>query len=495
MEIKRISRVPGIVVLQPGNSGIVSANPEACKLLNIELDQLVDLDFTDFIDFSAVSVRELDVEAIKAMWRRQLVSVTSQVGVMQLKVKGSVSIEVEFALSVFGEKPKMPLIIFSPISSWMKDNRELIAENDRLRLLTDSTLDSIETIDSRGRIIFWNKGAERLYGYTAEEVLGKEVTLLMPEEYREAHRAVIERTLKDLVHSGISSSGLDGQLIEMEALHKDGHAFMIEVSNSLVCSGQHAFAVAVSRDITQRKEAEARIETLNRELEDRVMARTRDLEAANIQLRRLAYEVGQVEIKERRRLGQLVHDTLGQSVAIARMELSAITDRDPVVAKVIEILDQTVEQTRNLCKQLYPPGLHINGLVPTLEWLAEYMLDEYGLAVETELDLAVEPGSDELRIFFYRSTHELLMNVIKHAGVKAARLSVWGDAGWIFVAVSDNGRGMEPYNDGKAYPDKFGLLSVQQQTLYFGGILKVQTEQGKGTEVTIAAAVQNNAAR
>ncbi len=493
MGIKRISRVPGILVLQPGNPGIVSANSEAGKLLNIELDQLVGLDFTELIDFSKVSVRELDREALRAMWRRQLGLATAQVGVMQIKVAGSTSIDVEFAITLIGDKQEIPLLIFAPVDSALQDNKELVAENDRLRLLTDSTLDSIETIDSRGRITFWNKGAERLYGYTEEEILGKEVTMLMPEEQREAHRVIIENTLKDLALSASSASGLDGQLIEMEALHKDGHVFTIEVSNSLVCSGQHAFAVAVSRDITQRKEAEARIEALNRELEDRVVARTKDLEEANMQLRRLAYEVGQVENKERRRLGQLVHDTLGQSVAIARMELSAITDRAPVVAKVIEILDQTVEQTRNLCKQLYPPGLHINGLVPTLEWLAEYMLDEYGLVVETELDLEAEPGSDELRIFFYRSAHELLMNVVKHAGVKTARLRMWTEAGRIFFAVSDNGKGMKPYADGRAYPDKFGLLSVQQQALYFGGILKIQTEHGKGTEVTIAAAVQNNA--
>ncbi|MEK7405177.1 MAG: PAS domain S-box protein [Acidobacteriota bacterium] len=128
---------------------------------------------------------------------------------------------------------------------------EALAEREeQLRAVVDSAVDAIISADSGGTIISWNRGAQRVFGYAEEEVVGKPLTLLMPERYRGAHRSGLER----LASTG--ENHLVGKTVELVGLRKDGSEFPVEVSVAAWSRAGKRFYTGILRDITERKCAE-----------------------------------------------------------------------------------------------------------------------------------------------------------------------------------------------------------------------------------------------
>jgi PAS domain S-box-containing protein len=126
---------------------------------------------------------------------------------------------------------------------------ELRAAEERFRAVTASTRDGIVSADGTGRIIYWNSGAEAIFGRTAAETISRPLTELMPERYRDAHRAGIARFLET------GEGRLTGSTVEVEGVRADGSEFPIELSlGSWTRDGQTCFT-AVVRDMTDRVQA------------------------------------------------------------------------------------------------------------------------------------------------------------------------------------------------------------------------------------------------
>jgi len=127
----------------------------------------------------------------------------------------------------------------------------LLAHEERLRSVVDTALDAILTTDSAGTIIGWNTSAERIYGYSAAEAIGRSLNMVLPERSRaldsQGLRDAVEQ-LRDIVFFS---------RIEGTGLRKDGTEFPTEVSQSIWKSGNEVFATGIVRDITERKIAEA----------------------------------------------------------------------------------------------------------------------------------------------------------------------------------------------------------------------------------------------
>lgn len=131
--------------------------------------------------------------------------------------------------------------------------RKAAANARRFQLVTQSVHDAIVTADIQGRITFWNWGAERIFGLQEKEVLGHSLERLMPERFHERFRQAISRVGK----AGVSS--LAGRTVELTGLNKIGEEFPLELSLSILEEEEALSFVAILRDITQRKEEEARI--------------------------------------------------------------------------------------------------------------------------------------------------------------------------------------------------------------------------------------------
>ncbi len=125
----------------------------------------------------------------------------------------------------------------------------LRAEEARYRAVADAASDAIIAADGAGRIVSWNRGAEAMFGYSFDEALGHSLTMLMPAPYRAAHQAALER----LTVTG--EARLLGHTLEMEALHKDGRTFPIELSLSSWTTAAGICYSGIIRDITERSQA------------------------------------------------------------------------------------------------------------------------------------------------------------------------------------------------------------------------------------------------
>ena len=130
--------------------------------------------------------------------------------------------------------------------------------------------------------------------------------------------------------------------------------------------------------------------------------------------------------------------------------------------------------------------LHHSGLVASLEWLARQMKEQFGLQVKLESDGAQQFESTLLKLFLFRAVQELLFNVAKHAGVKAAQVALTISDGCLSVSVTDQGQGFDPgILDSIATLGGFGLLSLRERARYVGGSFTIESAPGKGSCFTL----------
>ena len=133
---------------------------------------------------------------------------------------------------------------------WSQTLEELEYREQRYRSIAESTPDGMVTIDADGNIVLWNRAAEKIFGYTAEEMLGKPLTRIMPKRFHEAHKNSLNR-----VASG-GKPRIIGKAVEVIGLRKGKSEFPLELSMAKWKTGQGVFFTAVIRDITERKQAE-----------------------------------------------------------------------------------------------------------------------------------------------------------------------------------------------------------------------------------------------
>ncbi len=131
-----------------------------------------------------------------------------------------------------------------------KADAALRESEQRFRSLTESANDTIIVIDGTGRILTWNKGGTKVFGYAAEEVMGKPHTMLMPERFREDSQRGVNRV------TATGKSLVVGTTVELPGLTKDGREIPLEISLSGWMSGSSRYYGAIIRDITARKRAD-----------------------------------------------------------------------------------------------------------------------------------------------------------------------------------------------------------------------------------------------
>ena len=233
---------------------------------------------------------------------------------------------------------------------------------------------------------------------------------------------------------------------------------------------------------------------------EQIQQQARRLEQRAAQLSVLASQLAQAEQRERRRLARLLHDHLQQLLAAAKMRVSVLRqgpspNSSHLIEQVDDLLGESIAASRSLTAQLSPPLLYDGGLAPALEWLARRMHEEHGLEVEVAFDRAAEPGADDLRAFLFQAARELLFNVVKHAGVKHARVEVALERqaqadepdDMIRVTISDLGAGFDAdiLKSETQLSERFGLFGIGERIAVIDGRLDVESEPGRGTSISL----------
>lgn len=214
-------------------------------------------------------------------------------------------------------------------------------------------------------------------------------------------------------------------------------------------------------------------------------------------LRALAARLTEVEESERKRLSQVLHDQVGQNLAVLSLNLNLIKNLNPINEPIrarldnsLDIVDETIDRTRNLIADLRPPVLDDYGLPAALGWYAKQFTTRTTIPVATDIDddFPRLPALSEINLF--RIVQESLANVAKHAQATEARLGLHSETDVIRLTVSDNGRGFELASVGpRAKSDRrttgYGIISMSERAEAIGGSLKIESIVGQGTIVNI----------
>jgi two-component system, sensor histidine kinase len=167
------------------------------------------------------------------------------------------------------------------IKQTLELKKKLEMSEMRFQAVAQTAINSIIITDENNSIIFFNKTAQKTFGYLEEEILGKNVNIIMPEKYRDQH----DKGVKRFLSTGVPK--LIGHIIEIEGLRKNGEIFPLELALSFWKEKNEIFFTGIINDITERKEAEKKIRQLNIELEEKVKMRTSELSKKNAELVRI----------------------------------------------------------------------------------------------------------------------------------------------------------------------------------------------------------------
>jgi len=332
-----------------------------------------------------------------------------------------------------------------------RTERALRESEARATSIIETTVDGIITIDTGGIIQSFNAAAERIFGYTAEEVMGKNVKVLMPQPYREEHDGYM-RSYHDTGRRRIIGIGR-----EVTGRRKDGSTFPMDLAVSEVHTGSvHAFT-GIVRDISER--------------------------------RRLEKEILDISEQERRRIGQDLHDGLGQmltGIGLLSQNLSRqLGNEDSELVdeaeEITELIKEADQYARDLARGLTPVDLEANGLSKALQRLSDNAERLFG--VDCTLD---EAGTGLVHnataaTHMYRIAQEAVSNAVRHGSAERIKIAFASGAEQIRLRIQDDGVGFSTENiDGPG----MGVHIMNYRARIIGGTLEISSTPAGGTTVT-----------
>jgi len=335
--------------------------------------------------------------------------------------------------------------------------------------LAQSAPDAIVSTDSRGRIVFWNQACKDLFGYDAPEVMGKYVTMLIPERYRMAHEDAFARAVQ-------AGRALKPRVpADATALRKDGSEVPVEITHSSWKRGPDIFFAAFIRDITERK----RYEKLKEDVERIIRHDLKSPLLGIVGFAKLLVEDESLPGKQRE-WAKLIYDSgmqmnllLANSQAMLRIhEGSYMMDPKPVdVSRLLENLGRRFE-----------PVLREKGV---------------GLSRETERRGPRSPGSLVLgeEAFLDDMFSNLIKNAIEGSDKgDTVRLTVRRDGGQVFIDIHNRcvipeeirGRFFNPYvTSGKEGGTGLGAHSAHLIAKAHNGGITFTTSEEEGTHIIV----------
>ena len=324
-----------------------------------------------------------------------------------------------------------------------------------------------------GKFRYINTSAIAYAGYNAREFIGQDSAIIVHPDDRE----MVKKKAREMLQ------GRNSTPYEFRMVTKQGHIrFIIQVVSPIHYHGRPAI-LGNAIDITERKQAEARVHTYQE------------------QLRSLASELSVTEERERRRLATDLHDSISQILAISKLKLdlvrSGATSAAPArdLDEISELIDQALQHTRSLTFELSPPVLYELGIEAALESLVERMQQMHGMSIHFVDDEQPKALSEDLAAFCFRAVQELLINVVKHARAKSATVSIGKRGDTVCITVADDGVGFVS-DDTFANVDRrtgFGLFSISERLRHLGGSLEIHSRPSQGTRVTLLTPVKQPA--
>jgi two-component system sensor kinase FixL len=293
-----------------------------------------------------------------------------------------------------------------------KDDEALLQSEARTRAIVNTAVDAIITIDESGIIDSINPASEKLFGYRASELVGRNVKVLMPEPYRREH----DGYLRNYLQTGMAR--IIGIGREVTGMRKDGTLFPLSLAVSEMHFADRRMFTGIIHDLTSRRQLERQI-----------------LEAT---------------ASEQRRIGQDLHDglcqelvslSLGLEIVARKLDLKGLEEAR-ALQKLGDALLSITDQARRLAHGLNPVDLDAGGLPAALEQLAGRIADSTHVSCEFHWDGRAGARNGTVATHLYRIAQEAVSNAIKHAKPSRIDLGLTETGGNLTLKIEDDGSGL-----------------------------------------------------
>jgi PAS domain S-box-containing protein len=371
-----------------------------------------------------------------------------------------------------------------------KERSELLRESEeKLRLLIDGAPEyAMFLMDSSNHIIYWSKGAERVFGWTAEEALGQTGEIIFTPEDR-----ANETEEKEMAIARRDGSAPDRRW----HIRKDGTRIWVDgIMHRLDDENRNLRGYAkIARDATEQRNAEEALRQSHDKMEERVNERTRDLLATNRELEQtmaqrqeLERELLEISEREKRRIGQDLHDIVCQELTAAALFLKSSANRtaakNPAAAKTLgeaaEIVNRNVTLTRNLARGFQPVKLSGGEFTAAMRALVSQTNKSPSIHCRLDMTQTVELPDETIALSIYRIAQEALTNAVKHAVAKTVLVSLRKGRRTLQLTVEDDGKGFQKKKRSKG----LGLHIMDYRTSVLGGTFEIESKPMSGTRIT-----------
>jgi PAS domain S-box-containing protein len=365
---------------------------------------------------------------------------------------------------------------FTGAFAMFSDITQLRETERRFRKVFEEGAIGMALMDMDGNLMDANPALQKMLGYPKEEL-----RQLSYKDY--THPTDLPSSTR--LFKELAEGKRDAYTREKRYIHKDGRVVWGQVTVSLLrdVAGEPQFTIVMTEDITKRKRAEEEVRGYQEKLQS------------------LATELSLTEERERRRLATDLHDHIGQALAISKIKLGVLQKSvtDEVVCKPVgevrELIEKMIQDTRSLTFELSLPILYELGFESAVEWFAKHVRTQHGIQVDVQKDIKPIPMADEIKVLLFRFVRELMMNVVKHAQARRARVIISRSGGEINIKVEDDGVGFGAKSDLQTIQSSnggFGLFSIRERLHYLGGRLEVESTDIKGTRVTLTVPLKRD---
>ena len=325
------------------------------------------------------------------------------------------------------------------------------ASEERFRLLVEGAKDyAMFLLDLDNVITFWSNGAERVFGWTEAEAVGQTGALIFVPE--DIEKGAVEKEIVGAMNEGRAPD-------RRWHLRKDGSRIWVDGVMTRIddADGAPRGLAKIARDATDLREAEDELRHARDEMEQRVIERTQDLLATNTELeqtmaqrQQLERELLEISEREKRRIGEDLHDMVCQELTATALFLKSSAKKlgpeDAAAAKTLEESAETVNRNvvlaRKLAGGLQAIELTASGLKNALRDLAASACANSGIKCHVKIARGVDVPDNTVALHLYRIAQEAVTNAVKHSGAKNVLITLDRNETHTCVSVQDDGKGL-----------------------------------------------------
>lgn len=328
----------------------------------------------------------------------------------------------------------------------------------RFRTVFEESAIGKKIINDQLQIIKVNKALLKILGYSEKDMLGRLITEFAEPDFVPHWK----RLQQELWTTAMSSFNFDTCLIG-----KDGLLVWVHVTTILIDDNGGRLGYTIIEDISERKELE----------------RLRDLVREQEQRQQIAEAILNSQEDERRRVGEGLHNGLGQllyGVKLSLSQLQGMPGKEQAFNYTHDLITEAIVECRRISHDQMPATLAEYGLQAAIEESCIQLSGETHFTCHAHR--LKERLPDFLEVAIYRIIQELMLNVVKHAGASEAQVSLASDQGIIHMRIIDNGRGF----DEQAKTTGIGLRAIAYKVGLLSGNVNIASEKGKGTHIRIS---------